>query len=274
LGGLLLDLQAEKLDDETFLEICRQSGRLVDLVDRLLRLGRLEEAINETEKVEDYRLLTLADIFLQQGHGSLVERLVQSRSESSQDTRLMIWLKDYAIRQGSLSKALELNANLFWKQPSLVEYLEMKKLAVQINQWFDLRIIIIEKLSKNKQFGLLVEIYLEEGEIDLALEALEQARLASRHWWEYPHSLELKVAKAVERSRPERAIQLYMNQIKGLIDKRGRDNYAVAAHYLKVVCGLYKGLGRQEDWQSLIARLRQENRMLRAFQDEMSKAGL
>jgi uncharacterized Zn finger protein len=65
-----------------------------------------------------------------------------------------------------------------------------------------------------------------------------------------------------------------MNQIKGLIDKRGRDNYAVAAHYLKVVCGLYKGLGRQEDWQSLIARLRQENRMLRAFQDEMSKAGL
>ena len=34
-------------------------------------------------------------------------------------------------------------------------------------------------MSKNKQFGLLVEIYLEAGEIGLALEALEQARTAA-----------------------------------------------------------------------------------------------
>ncbi len=73
-GGLLLDLQAEKLDDESFLEICRQSGRLNDLVNRLLQLGRLEEAICETEKADDYNLLTLADIFVERGHGSLAEQ--------------------------------------------------------------------------------------------------------------------------------------------------------------------------------------------------------
>jgi hypothetical protein len=43
---------------------------------------------------------------------------------------------------------------------------------------------------------------------------------------------------------------------------------------LKVVRELYKHLGRQEDWQTLIASLRQDNRMLRAFQDELNKAGL
>jgi uncharacterized Zn finger protein len=59
-----------------------------------------------------------------------------------------------------------------------------------------------------------------------------------------------------------------------LIDKRGRDNYAEAANYLKVVKRLYKQLGRQEDWQSILVSLRQENRMLPAFQDEMRKAGL
>jgi hypothetical protein len=52
LGGLLLDLQAETLDDEAFLAICRQTGRLKDLVERLLQLGRVDEALRETEKAE------------------------------------------------------------------------------------------------------------------------------------------------------------------------------------------------------------------------------
>ena len=274
LGGLLLDLQDEALDDQSFLEICRQTGRLNDLVERLLQIGRLDEAISETEKAADYQLITLADIFVQNGHGSLAEQLVHSRSVSSHDTRLTIWLKDYAIQQGDISKALELTTRLFWLRSSYPDYLEMKKLAIQISQWSDLRIDMLDNLFKSKQFSLLVEIYLEEDEIDLALETLEEARSLARHRWEYPYSLEQQVAKAAEISRPERAIQLYLNQIKSLIDKRGRDNYNEAANYLKVVQRLYKRLGRHEDWQSLIVSMRQENRMLPAFQDEMRKAGL
>jgi uncharacterized Zn finger protein len=274
LGGLLLDLQAETLDDEEFLEICRSTGRINDLVDRLLQLGRVDEAVSESEKAGDYHLLALADIFVQHGHGSLAERLVHDRSETSRDTRLTIWLMDYAIEQGDLPEALALAQRLFWMRPSLTEYLEMKKLAIQLSKWLELRIETLEALSKNKQFGLLVEIYLEEGEIDLALEALEQARTAARHRWDFPYSLELQVAKAAEKSHPEQAIRLYLNQINSLIDRRGRDNYAEAANHLKVVRALYKHLGRQEDWQTLIANLRQDNRMLRAFQDELNKAGL
>lgn len=273
-GGLLLDLQAEKLDDESFLEICRQTGRLKDLVERLLQIGRLDEAISETEKAGDYHLITLADIFVQHGHGSLAEQLVHNRSVSSHDTRLTTWLKDYAIQQGDLSKALELATRLFWLRPSLTDYLEMKKLAIQIDQWTELRIEMLDKLSQNKQFSLLVEIYLEDAEIDLALDTLEKARTTARYRWEYPYSLEIAVAKAAEESRPEQAIQLYLDRIKSLIDRRGRDNYAEAANYLKVVLGLYKRLGRQEDWYSLIASLRQENRNLPAFHDELKKAGL
>lgn len=273
LGGLLLDLQAEKLDDESFLEICRQSGRLNDLINHLLQLDRLDEATMEAEKSDDYQLSILADIFAQHGQGSVAEQLVQNRSELSRDVRLTIWLKDYAVQEGNLSKALELATRLLWIRPSLADYLEVKKLAIQIDQWYELRIDTLDRLSKNKELGLLVEIFLEEGEIDQALDALEQARTSARHRWEYPYSLEQQVAKAAEKSRPEPAIQLYMNQIKDLIDRRGRDNYAEAAHYLKVVRGLYKRLGKQEDWQSLLTSLRQENRTLPAFQDELKKAG-
>ena len=91
-GGFLLDLEEEALDDETFLHICRETGRVHDLVDRLLALGRLDEAIAQAEPVGDYELLGLADIFVQHGHGEVAERLMQERSEKTQDTRVLDWL--------------------------------------------------------------------------------------------------------------------------------------------------------------------------------------
>jgi len=273
-GGFLLDLQAEELDDEAYLEICRQTARRTDLVERLLQLGRLDEATTEFEKAEEYQLLTLADLFVRHGHGFVAEQMTLARSETSRDYRLIDWLKDYAIRQSDLPKAMELVRRLLWMQPTLERFLEMKKLATQVNQWTDIRIETIDWLTSHKQFDVLVEIYLEESEIDLALDALEKARIVTRYRCEYPYSLEILVAQAAEETRPERAIQLYLDRIKRLVEKRGRDNYGEAANYLKVVQGIYKRLGRQEEWRSLIASLRQENRNLPAFQDELGKAGL
>ena len=274
LGGLLLDLQAESLDDESFLEICRQTGRLDDLVARLLQLDRVDEAVNESEKAEDYRLLALADLFVQQGHDAIAEQMVRARAETSRDRRLILWLKENAIRQENLPEALELAKSLFWSQPSLPGYLDISKLADQMDQWVGLRSETLERLINDGNFGLLVEIYLEEGEIDLALDALERTRTSVRHWRGYHPSLELRVAEAAEGSRPEQAIRLYMIQIKDLIERRGRDNYAIAAGYLKKVLSLYQSLGREEDGRNLITRLRQENRNLPAFQDELKKAGM
>jgi tetratricopeptide (TPR) repeat protein len=274
LGGLLLDLQAEELDDEAFLEICRQTGRLIDLVNRLLQLSRLDESVRETEKAKDYQLPALADLFVQHGHGSRAERIMHARFETSQDDRLIDWLKGYAIQQGDYPKALEWAKQLFLSRHSKTEYLEMKNLAIPINQWPSLRTEMIDWLTDHQHFSVLTEIYLEEKEIDLALEALEKTKVLTRYRWEYPHSLEIIVAKAADETRPEHAIQLYMDRIKRLIERRGRDNYAEAANYLKVVQGIYKRLEQQEHWQSLIASLRQENRNLPAFQDELKKAKL
>jgi uncharacterized Zn finger protein len=274
LGGLLLDLLADELDDEAYLAICRQTGRLIDLVNRLLQLGCLDEALTETEKAKDYQLPTLADLFVQHGHGSLAERMMNARTDTSQDDRLIDWLKDYAIQQNDYPKALEWTKQQFQSRPSKTEYLEIKELAAQINQWPGIRTEMIDWLTIQKHFSVLVEIYLEEGEIDLSLDALEKAKVVTRYRWEYPHSLEIIVAKAAEETRPERAIQLYLDRIKRLIERHGRDNYAEAANYLKGIQGIYKRLEQQEHWQSLIASLRQENRNLPAFQDELKKAKL
>ena len=94
MGGLLLKLQADTMDDESFLEVCRLTGRLKDLVDRLLTLSRTDQAVGEARQASDYDLLSLADLFVQHGHGSLAETLIRDRSKTSHDTRLIEWLKN------------------------------------------------------------------------------------------------------------------------------------------------------------------------------------
>jgi uncharacterized Zn finger protein len=54
LGRLLLDLEADILDDEAYLRICRQTGRLNDLIDRLLILNRIDEAEAAARTAEDF----------------------------------------------------------------------------------------------------------------------------------------------------------------------------------------------------------------------------
>ena len=80
-GGFLLELEKDKLDDEAYLSICRKTGRLKDLVDRLLSLGQRNEASAEAEKAGDYDLLQLADIFVSYGHGETAEHLVAERAK-------------------------------------------------------------------------------------------------------------------------------------------------------------------------------------------------
>jgi uncharacterized Zn finger protein len=274
LGGLLLELQADALDDEAFLDICRRTGRLNDLVDRLLALGRVDEAAIEARRAGDYYLLALGDNFVEHGQGDLAEELIRERATSSQDARLTAWLKGYALKRGRLQEAQDLAERLFWLQPALTEYVELKKLATARRGWTELRAEVLAKLDQSRQHHLLVEIYLDEREIDLALKALEEARKSAKYRWDYPYGLELEVAKAAEAGHPREAIRLYMRAVEQLIDQRGRENYVEAAVFLKTVRALYERLGEQEVWQELISGLKERNRTLRALKDELHKAGL
>jgi catechol 2,3-dioxygenase-like lactoylglutathione lyase family enzyme len=78
-GKFWLDLQKESLDDETYLYICRETGRTSDLIDRLLTLGRIDEAAREAQQVDDTTLLGLVDLFMQHGQDAVAERLMRVR---------------------------------------------------------------------------------------------------------------------------------------------------------------------------------------------------
>ena len=134
-GSLLLDLEADHLDDETFLEISRKSGLLDDLVDRLLTLGRLDEALAEAGRVRDTELLNLAKLFSAHGDGHAVEPLVAGRIEKNNDDGLTLWLKDQYEERGELDEALALAQQLLEQHPSLAAYQGVRELSQRLGIW-------------------------------------------------------------------------------------------------------------------------------------------
>jgi len=103
LGSFLLQLEEDTLDDEAYLRICHETGRVADAVERLLELGRIDEAAQEMKRASDYDLLSIANLFVEAGQDAMAEQIMQQRAWKSQDSRLLEWLKN-TIKRGAMTK--------------------------------------------------------------------------------------------------------------------------------------------------------------------------
>ena len=269
-GRLLLDLEAGEGDDERFIRLCRETGLWRDLARRLLTMGRVDETADIAREQDDPVLLYVADLLVQEGHGSLAQTLVHERSRTSSGWHLESWLKNYAAASGDLTGALAIAERQFWQRPGQGSYQELRDLGRQLGQWETQRGRILARLGDQGEHELLTEIHLQEGEPDRALEAL--GPVLTSYW--SGGELALRVAEAVAESRPRAALTLYRQIAERSIRGRNRPSYATAAHLLTRVRALYQQLDEPEAWQTYVEDLRQEHRRLRAFQDELNKAGI
>lgn len=271
-GAFLLALQRGELDDAAYLRLCRETERWHDLVERLLKLGRTDEALKVARELGDYDLLKIAELFVSCEHASSIEPLVSERASTSKDRRLTEWLKERACTRGDEEEALELSDQLFWQRPDLAGYQELKSLARSLERWGKLRAAILSELTGNRrQLGLLLDIYLEEHAVADALAALAEAR-ATDEWVNLAYSV--KVAKAAEETYPQEALSLYVSVAESHIARRGRSNYQQAVVYLTRARDLAYRLGAEKRWETFIAELRERNSRLRALKDELNRAGL
>ncbi len=276
LGGFLLKLEANTLDDAAYLQLCRESGRVRDLIQRLLQLDRIDEALEAARASSDYDLWRIADIFLTHKAGAHIHPLIAERAQTSRDSRLKTWLKDYAKAHNDPESAFRWTETLFNTSPSLNLYDELKALAQTLGRWDTTRDAMIAQLSA-KNPGFLVRLYLHGGENDAALDTLAFMEHKSRTAHGMRHHtahLRLDVAQAVAETHPHQAIELYLTEIRRLIAARGRSNYASAAQLLLRVREIYKRIEETAQWQTLIRDLRLENKNLPAMQDEFNRAGL
>jgi hypothetical protein len=269
LGRLLLDLEADTLDDESYLKICRQTGRLNDLIERLLKLKRIEEAEDAARKADDYPLFLALEIFTRHKQAELAEKLVTERLNTIEDERLIDWLSNRLKQRGNLTGSFKLEERLFWKYPNLEKYKTLHKLAKQLNRWDELRAKIITELEKKRDFDFLISIYLFEKEIGLALATLE--KLPER-WGD--HSLHIEVAQAAKKQYPRESIRLFTKEAERFINYRDRGNYSQAALCLREIRDIYRQLNEIETWDKLTAEIRERFRKLPAFQDELNQLRL
>lgn len=269
-GGFLLDLEEETLDDESYLRICRETGLTHDLIDRLLALGRVGEAIAQITRTERGEFIELVDLLEQHGHGAEAERLMLERSRFTDDMRVLEWLKQRYLAGGDEAAALEMAEKAFHHHPSLAGYQEIRQLAANLGRWDSLRPALLASVERPPYPSLLVEIYLLEGEIDRALDAVNGSLGSIGYLAVY--DLKLKVAAVAEETRPRAALEIYRQRAEALIDRRGRENYRAACELLTRVRDLYQRLGEHETWSHYIAELRERNRTLRALKEEMATA--
>jgi len=265
-GGFLLALQSDTLDDDQFIQLCRRTSQLKKLVERLLQLDRVNEAIADAKTASDYALLSLADLFVTDGHDTIAEELVWERAGTSKDIRLDGWLKKQAANNGDWRKAIQHAERQFWQQPSVEYYQEMKTIAEKLGDWSKRQEVIMSRLSQQKEYALLTRIQLLENNIEAALKTLPKVK--------YSGNLTIEVAKASEETYPRESIRLYLQKAERLIAARGRGNYVEAANYLTYVRNLYAKLQETETWKATIYSIRSQKPRLPALLDELNKAGL
>jgi hypothetical protein len=276
MGGLLLALEEETLDDESYLRICRETGQTYNLIERLLSRDRIEEAVQAAQALGDYELLGVEPAFRVHDQLARFAGLVAARKPAAQDRQLRSWLRNYAQQQGNLDQALALSQEIFWVMPDLEEYRRIQLLATQLGRWPTLQRDLLTRLSEAPQYHeLLTRIYLQAGEIDKAIALVRQLREPAG-WYRFSgvSLLLLEVARAAEETRPQSAINLYRQIVEQLIGDRKRDSYASAASYLQTMRPLYQRLNQLADWHKLVDDIRQQNPRLRALHDELDKAGL
>lgn len=271
-GSFLLELEADTLDDEAFLRICRETGRTLDFVERLLSLHRVEEALTAAQKASDYDLLNMEQSFTQYDQAALFARLITDRARTSTDRRLKEWLKTHAVQSGDQATVLRYAEEMFWDFPTLNGYEEFKKAAQALNRWPEVQPQVMARLRKEPRNNMLVtQIYLQEGEIDSALQMVQKESGAP--FWGV-NSLRLEVAQAAEKQRPRSALEIYLPLVQQSINGRNRESYRSAAGYLSRIRKLYQQLDEENNWRQLITKIRQGHKNLPALQDELNKAKL
>jgi len=291
--------QAEHFSDDDLLEEYRKAGLYKELAEKLLQLGRENEALGvaQANLTEPRDVTWFAEQLLKSGEAwrepalgfvearlGEVEQALRGKRQDFTGERTVDtyrgWLGEKYSIYGRPQQALKIELTRFQANPDTTTYRAVRSAALIAGQpenvWSDLRPRLIQTLEQQSRWEALVTIYLDEGEVGQALAALTAMERTPRTpLYAYGYrAYQAQVAEAAEESYPDEAIRLYKSVVKRLIDGRGRENYQQATGYLARVRRLYQKQGREPEWQAYMTTLRNSNKSLRALKEELDKKEL
>jgi uncharacterized Zn finger protein len=274
-GRLLLSF-ADDENVEEFLKQARKQGLHRPVFEKLIQLGRLDEALEVAQKhitSSGWERLQAAEALAAAGRAD--DALAFAKvGLPDKDDRLAKWVAEQYAKRGDAAGALELHLARWQTTPSLELYETVETLARKLKQWDALRPRLLTTLETGRHASLLADIYLHDKDWDAAWAVAENVKSPLPAWPGGWGGLRLHVAQASDKHRPEKAIPVYLDAAEQLIKQQGRKNYASAAQYLRRARDLFSAMKRSDDWQKTIADLRERHRNLPALQDELRKAKL
>jgi uncharacterized Zn finger protein len=120
-------------------------------------------------------------------------------------------------------------------------------------------------------FEVLIDLAIDEKRPDDVLVWFDKrntnAPAAARRRYQHSFHDYARVAKAVEGTHPDRAIEIYMSLANAVAAKTDPKTYPEVGRYLKRVKSLLKESAREKDWPSIIGDFRTENRRKRRLME-------
>lgn len=275
-ADLLSDLDLlDNVDPEITLQRLRDEGMYSVLFNKLLDMNRLDEAVEVAGEYLSgpYQLRQILSRLEMVGRQEDAIRLARTSLDRQYERGLATWLAERYEARHDDSNLLHVRRLAMQHEPFEHNYELLKAVATRLGQWQTLRPKIINQLQSAKKFSALVAVYLSDEEWEQAWATLEQVPPDSYYSWDRSR-LMLQVAERSRKAMPRRAIPVYVQQARRLIEARGRDNYAEAAALLGSAKELYLQIDEEGTWRELIRNLKEEFRRLPAFQDELRKARL
>ncbi len=256
-----LNVMARQGDDEAFLRLAKKSDAKRYTL-KLIELGRLDEAVKASEKLENTSdAFTVAQKLREVGRLNDAIALAEKGLEMGGYylNQLALWLAPLEESQGRTDMALLAYRTAYDESPSIEIYRNIKRLSGE--NWANLRPALIQKVANNN--AVLVDIHLNEKEWDAAIKVAEQDR------WSF--QLLEKVAEAVIPHRPDWVIRISLKQSDQLISQTQSKLYPIAARWLERAKKAYHLKGQDAEWQAYIDNLRTTYARRPALQREIKE---
>ena len=246
-GGLWMQLEAGRATDERLLTIARRSGRTVDALDRLLLLGRVEEARSEARRVAPEEAVAASRCLNDHGQRALAIAVLEAVPADERPVEVLDELAARLEAGGDLRRAMTWAMEALRLAPTVTRYREVKRLGQKNGQWSALRLAIEAWLLGAQEEAMLASVYLDEGAIEEAISLAERSRSAE---------VKEAVARACEGHFPKEALALYGQIVEALVAEQGREGYQQARDKLRAMKRLHEQVGEGPSWTKVSAKIR------------------
>lgn len=238
-----LDILERQGKHQEYLNLAKAAGRIGSYTLLLVKLGRIDEAVEEGLRslTDPYEALALAKKLREVGALEGALRIGERGLDlQGQTAYLAEWLLDVASGMGNAVLALRAALVVFREKPGLAAYLRVQELAA--DRWPAYRSELLAYLQKTEKYfsDSRVDVFLHEGLIEDAIALVEKGTL---------DSVVEKVTEAAMASHPDWVIWTCRRYAESIMDGAKAQRYDEAVNWLAKARKAYHASGRQTLWR-------------------------